>query len=236
MSNGLPLLARCQPSILACKASRTASNSLFFGPSFWMIAESPAQNASAETPVLGVASLAMKSNRTGAIFNPWASTRFMMGFLKTKRRSGSCFQTKSSKKRAKRGRVHGPFSLKATVMRRPRGGPHSPRQTGQPAASDIGGEVHQFVEQYPGPRQHLLDLVRRIRDGPGRGVDRQLAFGRRLIIIADPGEPVQRAGARLGVMAFWVAVLADLSRSGDIDFAERSIGNAARRGAVFLRG
>jgi hypothetical protein len=23
----------------------------------------------------------MKSNRTGAIFNPWASTRFMMGFL-----------------------------------------------------------------------------------------------------------------------------------------------------------
>jgi hypothetical protein len=24
----------------------------------------------------------MKSNRTGAIFNPWASIRFMMGFLK----------------------------------------------------------------------------------------------------------------------------------------------------------
>jgi hypothetical protein len=45
-----------------------------------MMAASPAQNASGETPVLGVASLAMKSNKTGAIFNPWASIRFMMGF------------------------------------------------------------------------------------------------------------------------------------------------------------
>src|SRR3979490_347337 len=81
MSNGLPLLARCQPSILVCKASRKASSSRVFGPSFAMMAESPAQNASGEIPVLGVASLAMKSNRAGAIFNPWASTRFIMGFL-----------------------------------------------------------------------------------------------------------------------------------------------------------
>ena len=81
MSNALPLLARCQPSILACSASRTASSSRFFGPNLAMMAASPAQNASGEIPVLGVASLAMKSNSSGAIFNPWASTRFMMGFL-----------------------------------------------------------------------------------------------------------------------------------------------------------
>jgi hypothetical protein len=52
-----------------------------FRPSFVVVAAKPAQNASGEIPVLGVASLAMKSNRTAAIFNPWASTRFMMGFL-----------------------------------------------------------------------------------------------------------------------------------------------------------
>src|SRR6476646_3957698 len=82
MSNFLPLLARCQWSILACSVSRKASSSRFFGPSFLMMAASPAQNASGEIPVLGVASLAMKSNRTGAIFNSWASTRVMVGFLK----------------------------------------------------------------------------------------------------------------------------------------------------------
>src|SRR3954469_20883005 len=81
MSNDLPLLARCQLSILACSASRNASSSRFFGPSFLTMAATPAQNASGEIPVLGAASLAMKSNRTGAIFNPWASTRFMTGFL-----------------------------------------------------------------------------------------------------------------------------------------------------------
>jgi hypothetical protein len=46
-----------------------------------MIAASPAQNASGSIPVLGAASLAMKSWRTGAICNPWAVTRFMMGFF-----------------------------------------------------------------------------------------------------------------------------------------------------------
>src|SRR5258708_34405396 len=81
MSDGLPLLARGQPSIFACKLARTESSYLLFGASIWMMAASPAQNASGEVPVLGVASLAMKSNKTGAIFNPWASTRFMTGFL-----------------------------------------------------------------------------------------------------------------------------------------------------------
>ena len=92
MSNGLPLLARCQPSIFACSVSRNASSSRFFGPSFSMMAASPAQNASGEIPVFGVASLATKSNRTGAIFNPWASTRFMMGFLKRNGAFAGCFQ------------------------------------------------------------------------------------------------------------------------------------------------
>src|SRR5437868_15373271 len=103
MSNGLPLLARCQPSILACKASRTASNSRFFGPSLATMAASPAQNASGEIPVFGVASLAMKSNRTGAIFNPWASTRFMVGFLGRKWRFVAVFREKTAKSAPKGG-------------------------------------------------------------------------------------------------------------------------------------
>ncbi|MEY9313872.1 hypothetical protein ABIF29_000671 [Bradyrhizobium elkanii] len=99
MSNALPLLARCQSSILACSASRTASSSRFFGPSFWMMAASPAQNASGAIPVFGVASLAMKSNRTGAIFNPWASTRVMMGFLKEMGRLAAVFERNQQKTR-----------------------------------------------------------------------------------------------------------------------------------------
>ena len=61
MSNGLPLLARCQSSIFACKRSRTASSSRFFGPRSRIIADNPAQNASGEIPVLGLTSAAMKS-------------------------------------------------------------------------------------------------------------------------------------------------------------------------------
>src|SRR6476646_3545926 len=99
MSNFLPLLARCQWSILACSVSRKASNSRFFGPNFLMMAASPAQNASGEMPVLGVASLAMKSNRTGAIFNPWASTRVMMGFLKETGVLGAVFERNQQKTR-----------------------------------------------------------------------------------------------------------------------------------------
>jgi hypothetical protein len=71
-----------------------------------MMAASPAQNASGEIPVLGAASLAMKSNRTGAIFNPWASIRFMMGFLGAKRR-GAVFRGKA--KNARNGAFSGPF-------------------------------------------------------------------------------------------------------------------------------
>src|SRR3954454_9369737 len=83
------------------------------------MAANPAQNESGAIPVLGVASLAMKSNRTGAIFNPWASIRFMAGFLKAEAYK-TLLPIKSSKKRAKRGRVHGPFSPKTAVMRRGR--------------------------------------------------------------------------------------------------------------------
>jgi hypothetical protein len=34
----------------------------------------------------------MKSNKTGAIFNPWASMRFMMGFFSSKTATGGGFQ------------------------------------------------------------------------------------------------------------------------------------------------
>jgi hypothetical protein len=50
--------------------------------------------------------LAMKSNSSEAIFNPWASTRFMMGFLGVERRLWVAFRDESSKKRAK-----GQFSI-----------------------------------------------------------------------------------------------------------------------------
>src|SRR4249919_1255161 len=103
MSNFLPLLARCQSSIFACSVSRNASSSRFFGPSFLMMAATPAQNASGEIPVLGAASLAMKSNRTGAIFNPWASTRFMLGFLDRKWRFVAAFRRKQQKAGQKGG-------------------------------------------------------------------------------------------------------------------------------------
>jgi hypothetical protein len=53
----------------------------------------------------------MKSNRTGAIFNPWASTRFMMGFLK---RNGvyMLFSGQNSKKRAKGAALAALLALK----------------------------------------------------------------------------------------------------------------------------
>jgi hypothetical protein len=63
-----------------------------------MMAASPAQNASGEIPVLGVASLAMKSNRTGAIFNPWASIRFMIGFFSRETTLNADFRGKKAKK------------------------------------------------------------------------------------------------------------------------------------------
>ena len=65
---------------------------------------------------------------------------------------------------------------------------------------------------------------------------RQLAFGRRLVIVADAGERLQRAGARLGVVALGIAALADFGRRRDIDLAERRVGDAARGGAIVRRG
>src|SRR5436190_17132785 len=103
MSTGLPLWARCQASIFSCNASRNLSRSRLRGASFLRMPASPAQNASGEIPVLGAASLAMKSNRTGAIFNPWASTRFMLGFLDRKWRFVAAFRRKQQKAGQKGG-------------------------------------------------------------------------------------------------------------------------------------
>ena len=69
----------------------------------------------------------------------------------------------------------------------------------------------------------------------GRGVDLQLAFGRRLVVVGDPGERRQAAGARLGVVALGIAALADLGRCRDMDFAEGRVGDAPRRGAIRQR-
>ena len=53
---------------------------------------------------------------------------------------------------------------------------------------DIGAEVDELVEQDAGRCQHTLDIVGRLGDRTGRGVDRQLAFRRRLVVVADAGE------------------------------------------------
>jgi hypothetical protein len=44
----------------------------------------------------------------------------MMGFLETKGVQEAVFRRKAAKSAPKGGRVHGPFSLKSGVMRRPR--------------------------------------------------------------------------------------------------------------------
>src|SRR5258708_7577699 len=154
MSSGLPLLARCQLSIFACNVSRTASSSRFFEARSRIMAERPAQNASGEIPVPGVASLAMKSNRMGAIFNPWASIRFMMGFFSRETAATRHFQGDKWQKSPAKGLVRSPFSAKAGALRRP---PVAHNEGGE--RSDIGGEVDEFVEQNAGPCQHPLDLV-----------------------------------------------------------------------------
>ena len=124
MSNGLPLLARCQPSIFDCKVSRSANSSRFLGARSRIMAASPAQNASGEIPVFGVASLAMKSNKTGAIFSPWASIRFIIRLSITLSQEAAvtrCFRGKNEERR--KGGVQGPFSAKAGALRRPFTGP-----------------------------------------------------------------------------------------------------------------
>src|SRR5207248_8171708 len=111
---------RCQASIFACKLSRIASSSRFLGPRSRRIAASPDQNGSAEIPVLGVASFAMKSNKTGAIFNPWASLRFMMVISHANCAQSAVFRGKGQNG-PMTGLVPGPFSPKARPMRRPVG-------------------------------------------------------------------------------------------------------------------
>src|SRR5438445_786041 len=97
---------------LAITLSRKTSSSRFLGPSFLMMAATPAQNASGEIPVLGAASLAMKSNRTGAIFNPWASTRFMLGFLGRNGVQRLLFDETQQKTRQKRAALAALLALK----------------------------------------------------------------------------------------------------------------------------
>src|SRR5215468_6534383 len=123
-----------------------------------MMLAKPAQNASGEIPDLGAASLAMKSNRTGAIFNPWASTRFMMGFLGRKWRFAAVFGEKTAKS-APRGGVQ------AALLATSRDDEKAPKSRKKPAgdASNIGGEIGQFVEQDAAPGQHPLDLLRCLR-------------------------------------------------------------------------
>jgi hypothetical protein len=102
--------------------------------------------------------------------------------------------------------------------------------------SNIRRDVHDLVEQHAGRLQQALDLVGGVSDGADRGVDGELGCVRRLIVVADAGEGGQRAGAGLLVVALGIAALADLGGGCDIDFAERSIGDAARGGAILARG
>src|SRR5580693_1679431 len=206
MSNGLPLLTRCQSSIFSCKASRTASSSRFFGARSRMMAASPAQNASGEIPLLGVASLAMKSNRTGAILSPWAGIRFMMGFSRGKRWRDAVFRAKSQKAPdgATFGGLLAPKPGQRKALRLP--------NTTALAGSNIGSEINGFVEQNAGSCQHPLDLVGRLGNRARRGVDGQLGVGGRLVIAADAGECLQRTGAGLGVMTLGIAALAHCRR------------------------
>src|SRR3954451_18885665 len=102
--------------------------------------------------------------------------------------------------------------------------------------SNIRGGVHEFIEQHAGRLEHLFDLVRRLGDRPRRGVDHELSGLRRLVVVADAGERRERAGAGLFVVALGVALLANFRRRRDVDLAERSVGDAARGGAVLAGG
>ena len=114
------------------------------------------------------------------------------------------------------------FSPKAGSMRRPQ------------KEKDIGRQIDQFVEQNAG-----FASIRSISSVASETVRAEVSMlssaCRRLIIIADPGERLQRAGARLGVMALGVAALADFRRRCDIDLAERGVGDAAGGGTIIRR-
>ena len=86
-------------------------------------------------------------------------------------------------------------------------------------ALNIRGEIDQFGEQDAALGQHPLDLIGRVRHRPRRGVNVQLRPNWWLIIIADPGECLQRPGARLGLVNLGVEALADFGRRRDIDLS-----------------
>src|SRR5258708_2394499 len=122
-----PVWGRGEGSILSIKVSRTLRSTRFLGQRSLMITARPAQNTSGLIPVLGAASLAMKSNRTGAIFNPWASIRVMIGFLKGNGGLEAAFSLKQLGGVQKGGRFRSPFSAKAGGVRRPPIGMDWPR-------------------------------------------------------------------------------------------------------------
>ena len=134
-----------------------------------------------------------------------------------------CFQTKSSKKRAKKGSVGRPFSPKAGSMRRPQclKGPQilAARSTSSSNRTPVSASIRSISSVASATGRVEVSIT-------------SSHSGRRLVVVADAGERLQRAGARLGVVALGVAALADLGRRRDMDLAERGVGDAARRGAV----
>ena len=152
----------------ACRERRAARDFSARDPP--TMAASPAQNASGVIPVFGLASLAMKSNRTGAIFNPWASMRFMMEFSHEKRAVKRGFQELQGKKGAVGRGVGAPFSAKAGPQEKPFNAPIKAAVVGD---SDIGRQINHFVEQDAAPAQHPLDLLGRFADGARRSVERR---------------------------------------------------------------
>ncbi len=85
-----------------------------------MMAATPAQNASGEMPVSGAASLAMKSNRTGAIWQSVGVDTFHDVFLARSGNSVSRFQEVCSHGNgAKRAAPMGPFNAKALPGEKP---------------------------------------------------------------------------------------------------------------------
>jgi hypothetical protein len=62
----------------------------------------------------------MKSNKTGAIFKPWASIRFIRFFLKEEALENDVRVGRNQQKARQTGRTSGPFNAKAGALRRGR--------------------------------------------------------------------------------------------------------------------
>src|SRR5207302_8973684 len=75
------------------------------------------------------------------------------------------------------------------------------------------------IEVPPG-LQHVDDPSRRLLGRLALGCDLDLRVQRRLVGVVDTGEALERAGARLGIEALHIPVLADLQRGGDVDLEE----------------